>query len=95
MFTAILDRLLVRPDAASQMSAGGILLDAVDHERPMLGEVLAAGPGRHDRKLGGRVPMTVQVGDRVLYHRTTGVEIRQDGEKLLVMKDEDILGVLE
>lgn len=93
-FQAILDCILVKPDAPRKASAGGILIGPGVQDLPMFGEVLAAGPGRHDGP-SARHPMTVHQGDRVCFHKTTGVAVTIGGEDYLVMRDTDVLGVLE
>ena len=82
------DRVLVRPAAAEQKTASGIIIPDSAKEKPLKGEVLAAGPGSKDEI------MQVKVGDVVLYGKYAGTEIEVDGEKLLIMRQSDILAKL-
>jgi chaperonin GroES len=87
-------RVIVEPIEQEEMTAGGIILPETAKEKPQEGKILAAGPG--DRKEDGdRVPMEVQVGDRVLYAKYSGTEVKMDGKKLLILRESDILAVLE
>jgi chaperonin GroES len=76
------------------MTAGGIILPETAKEKPQEGKILAAGPGDRDED-GERIPMDVQVGDRVLYAKYSGTEVKMDGKKLLILRESDILAVLE
>jgi chaperonin GroES len=76
------------------MTAGGIILPETAKEKPQEGKILAAGPGERDED-GERIPMEVQVGDRVLYAKYSGTEVKMDGKKLLILRESDILAVLE
>lgn len=88
------DRILVEPVEKEETIAGGLLLPDTAKEKPQQGNVLAAGAGRMDDD-GDRIPMDVQVGDKVLFAKYAGTEIKLDGKKLLIMKESDILGVIE
>ncbi|MCX7668759.1 MAG: co-chaperone GroES, partial [Anaerolineae bacterium] len=83
----------VEPIEQEEVTAGGIILPETAKEKPQQGKVLAAGPGRLDEK-GQRVEMEVKVGDKVLYAKYSGTEIKLDGKKLLILRESDILAVL-
>ncbi|MEJ5198496.1 MAG: co-chaperone GroES [Anaerolineae bacterium] len=87
------DRVVVEPIEQEEVTAGGIILPETAKEKPQQGKVLAAGPGRLDEK-GKRVEMEVKVGDKVLYAKYSGTEIKLDGKKLLILRESDILAVL-
>ncbi len=88
------DRLVVKPIEQDEVTSGGIMLPDTAKEKPQKGEVLAAGPGaRNDA--GERVKMDVKVGDKVLYAKYAGTEIKLDGEKVLVLRESDILAIIE
>lgn len=88
------DRLLVEPIEAEETTAGGLLLPETAKEKPQQGNVLAAGEGRRDDS-GKRIEMDVKVGDRVLFAKYAGTEIKLDGKKLLIMKESDVLGIIQ
>ena len=88
------DRLVVEPIEQEEVTAGGIILPETAKEKPQQGKVLAAGPGRTDEK-GKRVDMEVKVGDRVLYAKYSGTEVKMDGKKLLLLRESDILAIVE
>ena len=88
------DRVLVRRVEEEQKTAGGIIIPDTAKEKPMQGEVLAVGPGARDDD-GNRVAMDVSEGDRILFGKWSGTEVKIDGEELLIMKESDIMGVLE
>src|SRR5512142_2193844 len=88
------DRLVVEPLEQEDVTAGGIFLPETAKEKPQQGKVLSAGPGRVDED-GKRVAMEVKVGDRVLYAKYSGTEIKLDGKKVLILKEADILAVVE
>ncbi|RMG78014.1 MAG: co-chaperone GroES [Chloroflexi bacterium] len=88
------DRLIVEPIEKEETIAGGLLLPETAKEKPQQGVVLAAGEGRRDED-GDRIPMDVKVGDKVLFAKYAGTEIKLDGKKLLIMKESDILGIIE
>ncbi len=88
------DRLVVEPLEQEDVTAGGIFLPETAKEKPQQGKVISAGPGRVDED-GKRVAMEVKVGDRVLYAKYSGTEIKLDGKKVLILKESDILAVVE
>ncbi len=89
------DRLLIEPAEQEETFAGGqLVLPETAKEKPQQGTVLAAGQGRRDDD-GDRIEMDVKVGDRVLFAKYAGTEIKLDGKKLLIMKESDILGVID
>jgi chaperonin GroES len=88
------DRILVEPVEKEETIAGGLLLPETAKEKPQQGRVLAAGAGRRDDD-GKRIEMDVKNGDLVLFAKYAGTEVKIDGKKLLIMKETDILGVLE
>ena len=93
-FRPLQDRILVRRTEAEEKSAGGIIIPDTAKEKPMEGEVVAAGPGARD-EAGKLVPLDVKVGDRILFGKWSGTEIKLDGEDLLIMKEVDVLGILD
>ena len=93
-FRPLHDRVLVRRVEEDETTTGGIIIPDTAKEKPMQGEVLAVGPGaRND--MGEIVPLGVKVGDRVLFGKWSGNEVTIDGEELAIMKETDIMGVLE
>jgi len=93
-FRPLHDRILVRRIDADEKSAGGIIIPDTAQEKPMEGEVIATGPGALDDK-GDRIALDVQAGDRILFGKWSGTEVRIDGEDLLIMKESDVMGVIE
>ena len=93
-FRPLHDRVAVKRVEEEQKTKGGLIIPDTAKEKPMQGEVLAVGPGARDCK-GGLVPMGVQVGDRVLFGKWSGTEVKIDDEEVLIMKESDLLGVLE
>lgn len=93
-FRPLHDRIVVRRIEADQKTAGGIIIPDTAKEKPQEGEVLAVGPGTRDES-GKLVPLDLKAGDRVLFGKWSGTEVKIDGEDLLVMKESDILGVIE
>jgi chaperonin GroES len=87
-------RVIVEPIEQEEMTAGGIILPETAKEKPQEGKILAAGPGERDED-GKRIPMEVGVGDRVLYAKYSGTEIKMDGKKVLILRESDILAVVE
>jgi chaperonin GroES len=87
------DRLVVKPIEQEEVTAGGIILPETAKEKPQEGEVVAAGPGKLDDN-GKRVPMEVQVGDRVLYAKYAGTEIKLGDDKVLIFKESDVLAIV-
>ena len=92
-FKPLQDRVLIKPLKAEQKSPGGIIIPDTVQEKPMEGKVLAVGPGARDES-GMLQPLAVKVGDRVLYGKWSGTEIKMDGDDLMIMKESDILGVV-
>ena len=87
-------RVIVEPIEQEEMTAGGIILPETAKEKPQEGKILAVGSG--DRKEDGeRIPMEVQVGDKVLYAKYSGTEVKTDGKKLLILRESDILAVID
>jgi|TARA_B100000029_G_scaffold404958_1_gene405107 chaperonin GroES len=93
-FRPLHDRVLVRRIEAEEKTAGGIIIPDTAKEKPMEGEVVAVGPGARD-DAGKLVELTVKAGDRILFGKWSGTEVRIDGEDLLIMKESDILGIIE
>ena len=93
-FRPLHDRVLVRRIEVEETTAGGIIIPDTAKEKPMEGEVVAVGPGVHN-DAGELVALAVEAGDRVLFGKWSGTEVRIDSEDLLIMKESDILGVLE
>ncbi len=93
-FRPLGDRVLVRRVEEEEKTKGGIIIPDTAKEKPQEGEVLAVGPGGRD-DAGKLLPMDVKVGDRILFGKWSGTEVKLDGEDLLIMKESDILGVLE
>jgi chaperonin GroES len=93
-FRPLHDRVLLRRVEEENLTAGGIIIPDAAREKPMEGEILAIGAGGLDDK-GVRVPLDVKVGDRVLFGKWSGTEIKIDGEELLIMKEADIMGIME
>jgi len=93
-FRPLQDRVLVRRIEQEDKTAGGIIIPDTAKEKPMQGEILAIGPGARDES-GKLVPLDVKKGDRVLFGKWSGTEVKIDGEDLLIMKESDILGIIE
>jgi chaperonin GroES len=93
-FRPLHDRVVVKRIEAEERSAGGIIIPDTAKEKPSQGEVIAVGPGARDEK-GTLIPMDVKVGDRVLFGKWSGTEVKIDGVEYLIMKESDIMGVLE
>ena len=93
-FRPLHDRVVVRRLEAEEKSAGGIIIPDTAKEKPMQGEIIAVGPGARDES-GRIVPLDVKKGDRVLFGKWSGTEVKIDGQDLLIMKESDILGVIE
>lgn len=88
------DRLVVEPIEQEEVTAGGIVLPETAKEKPQQGKVLAAGPGARDDE-GKRIAMDVKVGDKVLYAKYAGTEFKLDGKKLLILRESDLLAIIE
>jgi chaperonin GroES len=93
-FRPLHDRVVVRRIEEDERTPGGIIIPDTAKEKPQQGEVVAVGPGARDEK-GQVQPLDVKAGDRVLFGKWSGSEVKIDGEELLIMKESDILGVLE
>jgi|SRR5688572_4494874 chaperonin GroES len=93
-FRPLHDRVVVRRVKSEEKTAGGIIIPDTAQEKPQEGEVIAAGPGARDES-GKIVPLDVKSGDRVLFGKWSGTEVKIDGEELLIMKESDIMGVIE
>ncbi len=92
-FTPLHDRVLVRRIEAEEKTAGGIIIPDTAKEKPQEGEVVAVGLGAKDED-GDRIAMDVKVGDRILFGKWSGTEVKVGGEDLIIMKESDILGVI-
>ena len=88
------DRVVVRRIEAEEKSVGGIIIPDTAKEKPSQGEVIAVGPGGRD-EAGKLIPIDVKVGDRVLFGKWSGTEVKIDGEELLIMKESDIMGIID
>jgi chaperonin GroES len=93
-FRPLHDRVVIRRVDAEGKTAGGIFIPDTAQEKPMEGEIVAVGPGARDEK-GTVVPLDVNSGDRILFGKWSGSEIKLDGEDLLIMKESDVMGVIE
>jgi chaperonin GroES len=93
-FRPLHDRILVRRIEADEKTAGGIIIPDTAREKPQEGEVIAVGPGARD-EAGKLVPLDVKVGDRILFGKWSGTEIKLGGEDLLIMKESDVMGVIK
>ena len=92
-FRPLHDRVVVKRVAEEEKTKGGIIIPDTAKEKPMEGEVVAVGPGARDEK-GALVALDVKAGDRILFGKWSGTEVKVDGEDLLIMKESDILGVI-
>jgi chaperonin GroES len=93
-FRPLHDRVVVRRIDADEKTAGGIIIPDTAKEKPQEGEVVAVGPGGRNEK-GELVPLELKAGDHVLFGKWSGTEVKIDGEDLLIIKESDILGVVE
>jgi chaperonin GroES len=93
-FRPLHDRVVVRRITPEEKTKGGIIIPDTAQEKPQEGEVIAVGPGGRDEN-GKLIPIDVKAGDHVLFGKWSGTEIKLDGEELLIMKESDIMGVLE
>lgn len=93
-FKPLHDRLLVRRIEQDEKTAGGIIIPDTAKEKPMEGEVIAVGPGARNDK-GEIMPLDVKVGDRIVFGKWSGTEVRIDNEDLVIMKETDVMGVVE
>ena len=92
-FRPLHDRVVVKRIEAEEKTAGGIIIPDTAREKPQQGQILAAGPGGRD-DVGKLIPIDLKVGDKVLFGKWSGTEVKLDGEDLLIMKEADIMGVL-
>jgi chaperonin GroES len=93
-FRPLHDRVVVKRVAEEEKTKGGIIIPDTAKEKPMEGEVVAVGPGSRDEK-GALVPLDVKAGDRILFGKWSGTEVKLDGVEYLIMKESDIMGILE
>jgi chaperonin GroES len=93
-FRPLHDRVVVKRIDAEAKSAGGIIIPDTAQEKPSQGEIIAVGPGGRD-EAGKLIPIDLRVGDRVLFGKWSGTEVKINGEDLLIMKESDIMGVLD
>ena len=93
-FRPLHDRVVVRRLDAEEKTAGGIIIPDTAQEKPMEGEIIAVGPGARNEQ-GQIVALDVKAGDRILFGKWSGTEVKIDGEDLLIMKESDIMGVIE
>jgi len=92
-FRPLHDRVLVRRIEAGEKTSGGIIIPDTAKEKPQEGEIVSVGEGARDED-GDRIPLDVKAGDRVLFGKWSGTEVKVDGEDLLIMKESDILGII-
>jgi chaperonin GroES len=93
-FRPLHDRVVVRRIEAEEKTTGGIIIPDTAKEKPMEGEIIAVGPGARDEN-GKLVPLDVKEHDRVLFGKWSGTEVKLDGQELLIMKESDIMGIIE
>ncbi len=93
-FRPLHDRVVIRRLEGEDKTKGGIIIPDTVKEKPQEGEVIAVGPGGRDES-GNLVPLDVKAGDRVLFGKWSGTEVKIDGEELLIMKESDVMGVIE
>ncbi len=93
-FRPLHDRIVVRRVSSEEKTKGGIIIPDTAKEKPQEGEVVAVGPGARNEQ-GQMVALDVKVGDRVLFGKWSGTEIKIDGEELLIMKEADVMGIIE
>jgi chaperonin GroES len=93
-FRPLHDRVVIRRLDAEEKTTGGIIIPETAQEKPMEGEVVAAGPGARDEQ-GQIIALEVKAGDRILFGKWSGTEVKLDGEDLLMMKQSDIMGIIE
>ena len=93
-FRPLHDRVVIKRIDAEDKTAGGIIIPDTAKEKPSQGEVVAVGPGGRD-EAGRIIPIDLNVGDRVLFGKWSGTEVKIDGEELLIMKESDVMGVVE
>jgi chaperonin GroES len=93
-FRPLHDRVVIRRLSAEEKTSGGIIIPDTAQEKPMEGEVVAVGPGARNEQ-GQIVTLDVKAGDRILFGKWSGTEVKLDGEELLIMKESDIMGIIE
>ena len=92
-FGPLHDRVVIRRLEAEEKTAGGIIIPDTAKEKPMEGEIVAVGPGARD-ETGKLVPLDVKAGDRILFGKWSGTEVKLDGQELIIMKESDIMGIV-
>lgn len=92
--TPLHDRIVVARIESEEKTAGGIIIPDTAKEKPQEGKIIAAGPGKRDKD-GKLIPLDVKAGDRVLFAKWAGTEFKLDGKEYMIMKEDDILGVIE
>jgi chaperonin GroES len=93
-FRPLHDRVVVKRIETEEKSAGGIIIPDTAKEKPSQGEVIAVGPGGRD-EAGKLIPIDIRAGDRVLFGKWSGTEVKIDGQELLIMKESDIMGIID
>ena len=93
-FRPLHDRVVVRRIESDERTAGGIIIPDTAKEKPQEGEVIAVGPGARD-EAGKLVPLDVRAGDRILFGKWSGTEVKIDGQEYLIMKESDVMGIIE
>ena len=93
-FRPLHDRVVVRRITAEEKTKGGIIIPDTAQEKPSQGEIIAVGPGGRDES-GKLIPIDLKTGDRVLFGKWSGTEVKLDGEELLIMKESDIMGIID
>ncbi|MGH6797689.1 MAG: co-chaperone GroES, partial [Roseiarcus sp.] len=93
-FRPLQDRVVVKRIDAEEKTKGGIIIPDTAKEKPQEGEVIASGPGGRDES-GKLIPLDLKTGDRILFGKWSGTEIKLDGEELLIMKESDVMGIVE
>jgi len=93
-FRPLHDRVVVRRVESEERTSGGIIIPDTAKEKPQEGEIIAVGPGARD-EAGKLIPLDVKAGDRILFGKWSGTEVKIDGEDLLIMKESDVMGIIE
>jgi len=93
-FKPLGDRVLVKPLEQKEVKKGGIIIPETAKEKPQEGEIIAVGPGKFDDN-GKKVPMDVKTGDKILYGKYSGTEVKIDDQEMLIMHQDDVLGIIE
>jgi chaperonin GroES len=93
-FRPLHDRVVVRRVESEERTAGGIIIPDTAKEKPQEGEVIAVGPGARD-EAGKLIPLDVKAGDRILFGKWSGTEVKIDGQEYLIMKESDVMGIVE